>query len=320
MQTNAAGGQEEVCSSYPFGDGLSCTGTDATEQHFTGKVRDAESGLDYFGGRHLNTDLGRWMKPEYSVSSVIMEIPQTWNKYDYEHDRPTYGTDPNGYCPPCVGAIIGGIVEGGIDAGEQFFRNGNSFKGFSWSEFGGAVGGGAVVGALAGATGGTSLLANAVVGDLAAGTTSSVVGGVATRGLTSLFSGGKGSGEILSGGEISKDAVLGFVGAGPAHLAGDYIHVPDDPVYNGTGITEGAATNPSPGQINYPLYKLGISTVAGSLASHGAEWMIDEWPANNYVAPPSPYQYQYWMGNIGGCPQTIATDSQGQTTGWSGCQ
>jgi hypothetical protein len=44
MQTTAAGNQEEVCYSYPFGDGLTCTGTDATEHHFTGKERDAESG------------------------------------------------------------------------------------------------------------------------------------------------------------------------------------------------------------------------------------------------------------------------------------
>ena len=35
MQTTAAGNQEEVCYSYPFGDGLTCSGTDATEHHFT---------------------------------------------------------------------------------------------------------------------------------------------------------------------------------------------------------------------------------------------------------------------------------------------
>ena len=58
MQTNAAGNMEEVCTSYPFGDGLSCTGTDATEHHFTTKERDAESGLDYFYARYYSSDSG----------------------------------------------------------------------------------------------------------------------------------------------------------------------------------------------------------------------------------------------------------------------
>jgi RHS repeat-associated protein len=53
--------------SNPFGDGLSCTGgPDATEQHFTGKDRDAESGLDYFYARYYTSDLGRFMTPDWS--------------------------------------------------------------------------------------------------------------------------------------------------------------------------------------------------------------------------------------------------------------
>ena len=66
MQTNAAGNQEEVCYSYPFGDGLSCTGTaaDATEHHFTGKERDTESGPRLLRGkvsefRHRAMELAR---------------------------------------------------------------------------------------------------------------------------------------------------------------------------------------------------------------------------------------------------------------------
>jgi len=47
--TSASGNEEERCYSYPFGDGLNCTGADATEHHFTGKERDQESGNDYFG-------------------------------------------------------------------------------------------------------------------------------------------------------------------------------------------------------------------------------------------------------------------------------
>jgi hypothetical protein len=57
--------------------------------------------------------MGRWISPDPSMDSAIMELPQTWNKYNYEYNRATYGTDPDERCPPCVGAVIGGVVEGG---------------------------------------------------------------------------------------------------------------------------------------------------------------------------------------------------------------
>lgn len=54
-QTDYAGVLEQTCSSLPFGDGLSCTGSTQypTEHHFTGKERDIESGNDYFKGSLL---------------------------------------------------------------------------------------------------------------------------------------------------------------------------------------------------------------------------------------------------------------------------
>ncbi len=88
------------------------------------------------------------------MNGVLLELPQSWNKYNYVLNRPLYVSDPNGRCPWCVGAIVGGIVEGGIDLGKQYSINGHgSLNNFSWSEFGGAVGGGAIGGALAVATG-----------------------------------------------------------------------------------------------------------------------------------------------------------------------
>ena len=48
-QANSAGALDAVYPSLPFGDGLAYGGTanDPTENHFTGKERDAESGNDY---------------------------------------------------------------------------------------------------------------------------------------------------------------------------------------------------------------------------------------------------------------------------------
>jgi hypothetical protein len=51
--------------SLPYGDGLTPSGYDATEQHFTGKVRDQESQLDDFGARYYASSMGRFMSPDW---------------------------------------------------------------------------------------------------------------------------------------------------------------------------------------------------------------------------------------------------------------
>jgi RHS repeat-associated protein len=103
MQTTAAGNQEEVCYSYPFGDGLTCTGSDATEHHFTSKERDAESGLDYFGARYLSSDLGRFMTPDWAAAPTAVPYatfgdPESLNLYVYVSNNPNTGIDANGHC------------------------------------------------------------------------------------------------------------------------------------------------------------------------------------------------------------------------------
>ena len=68
VQTDPAGIPEQTCQSLPFGDQLYCTGSldSPTEHHFTGKERDAESGLDYFGARYYASNMGRWMSPDWA--------------------------------------------------------------------------------------------------------------------------------------------------------------------------------------------------------------------------------------------------------------
>ena len=102
MQTNAAGNMEEVCTSYPFGDGLSCTGTDATEHHFTTKERDAESGLDYFYARYYSSILARFMTPDWAAAPTAVPYatfgdPQTLNLYAYVNNNPNTGIDMDGH-------------------------------------------------------------------------------------------------------------------------------------------------------------------------------------------------------------------------------
>ena len=102
MQTTASGNPEEICYSYPFGDGLSCTGTDATEHHFTGKERDVESGNDYFGARYYSSAMGRFMSPDWSakiapVPYAKLGNPQSLNLYAYVYNNPLSNVDPDGH-------------------------------------------------------------------------------------------------------------------------------------------------------------------------------------------------------------------------------
>jgi RHS repeat-associated protein len=103
MQNTAAGNNEEVCYSYPFGDGLYCTGNaDATEHHFTSKERDTESGLDYFEARYLNSDLARFMTPDWAdkptdVPYAQFGDPQSLNLYAYVRNNPLIRVDADGH-------------------------------------------------------------------------------------------------------------------------------------------------------------------------------------------------------------------------------
>jgi RHS repeat-associated protein len=97
-QTNFAGSLEQTCQSLPFGDAGPCVG--ATEQFFTGKERDTESGLDYFGARYYGSSMGRFMSPDPSgLTYADISNPQSLNLYAYTLNNPLKFTDPTGmYC------------------------------------------------------------------------------------------------------------------------------------------------------------------------------------------------------------------------------
>ncbi len=74
----------------------------ATE--FTGKERDAETGLDYFGARYFSGAQGRWTSPDPLMASAKASKPQTWNRYAYALNNPLKFVDPDGLEVPdsCV--------------------------------------------------------------------------------------------------------------------------------------------------------------------------------------------------------------------------
>jgi RHS repeat-associated protein len=104
IQTDYAGVMEQSCSGLPFGDGLNCSNSIQfpTEHHFTGKERDTESGLDYFGARYYASSVGRFMSPDWSATPAAIPFadpsdPQSLNQYSYVKNNPLNRTDPNGH-------------------------------------------------------------------------------------------------------------------------------------------------------------------------------------------------------------------------------
>jgi RHS repeat-associated protein len=66
----------------------------------TGKERDAESGLDYFGARYYSSTMGRFSSPDPSgLYYADLSNPQSFNLYSYALNNPLKNTDPTGmYC------------------------------------------------------------------------------------------------------------------------------------------------------------------------------------------------------------------------------
>jgi RHS repeat-associated protein len=79
-----------------------------TDRKFTGKERDAETGLDYFGARYFSGAQGRFTSPDWSATPQAIPYadltdPQTLNLYSYVRNNPLRRADPDGHC-----GLIGG--------------------------------------------------------------------------------------------------------------------------------------------------------------------------------------------------------------------
>ncbi|WP_263418394.1 carbohydrate-binding domain-containing protein [Terriglobus albidus] len=89
---------ESDSSYYPFGTEMPAVAGDSNHYKFTGKERDQESGLDYFGARYMSNTVGRFMSPDPSMDSVALRNPQSWNRYSYTLNNPLKYIDPTGMC------------------------------------------------------------------------------------------------------------------------------------------------------------------------------------------------------------------------------
>ena len=77
---------------YPFGkQSRGSSSVSAPKEKFTGKERDAESGLDYFGARYYNPEIVRW-----TTIDPLWEKHRDWNPYNYVLANPIILVDPDG--------------------------------------------------------------------------------------------------------------------------------------------------------------------------------------------------------------------------------
>lgn len=90
------------CKSSTFVLGVSSTpslpsgGSPSRLLKFTGKERDAETGLDYFGARYFSGAQGRFTSPDVPLLDQHPEDPQSWNLYSYVRNNPLRFVDPTG--------------------------------------------------------------------------------------------------------------------------------------------------------------------------------------------------------------------------------
>jgi RHS repeat-associated protein len=94
--TDAQGNVKSDSDYYPWGGELQFVVSDSNHYKFTGKERDTESGLDYFGARYYSNAMARFTSVDPKQSSGYSIDPQTWNRYAYVGNNPLRFIDPDG--------------------------------------------------------------------------------------------------------------------------------------------------------------------------------------------------------------------------------
>ena len=217
VEINAALSCETGFRSLPYGNGLSSYAptalpqcVDATEQHYTGKEHDAETGNDYFEARYYSSAMGRFMSPDWSakeepVPYAQLDDPQSLNLYAYVQNNPLIRADADGHAfglDDLVGALGGAVLGAGIETGKELL-SGEKLNG---AKIGGAAAGGAVEGwALANAP-------ETLGASLAVGAGSGAVSNLVEQGINNATGAQTG----IDGGKLATATVIGAASAGLA--------------------------------------------------------------------------------------------------------
>jgi RHS repeat-associated protein len=111
MLVSSSGIIENESDYYPYGGERQISNTVSNHYKFTGKERDVETGLDYFGARYYSNGLGRFISADWSATPIPVPYadfgdPQSLNLYTYVRNIPTSKADLDGHspCPPICGS------------------------------------------------------------------------------------------------------------------------------------------------------------------------------------------------------------------------
>jgi len=91
-----------------FGEPASTDTPTGNAIRYTGRYFDAETGLYYYRSRYYSSKLGRFLQTD------TIGTKDDLNLYTYTGNDPLDRTDPSGNCPSCLGALVGGGLELGI--------------------------------------------------------------------------------------------------------------------------------------------------------------------------------------------------------------
>jgi RHS repeat-associated protein len=216
--TDATGRVLERHDYLPFGEEWSPAPprSETLSQGYTGKERDLETGLDYFGARYYGARLARFttVDPVLDQKTAVLD-PQRWNRYAYGRNNPYRYVDPDG-------KDVWDVVNGATNAfGSNFWFGAGRQTGNSDYELGQfvgdvasiVVGAGEVTGGLGLAAGGATVFTGGAAGTVvtggggspvtvpvaAAGGAAVVGGGVlVVHGGTTAISGGAHAGIYLA--------------------------------------------------------------------------------------------------------------------------
>lgn len=124
MDTDSGGNIKDESDFYPWGSELQFTNGNDNRYKFTGKERDTETNLDYFGARYYSNGLGRFITPDWSVKIEPvpyskLDNPQTLNLYSYVLNNPLGNIDTDGHA--CL-ALYGNSSSGFCQRASEYGR------------------------------------------------------------------------------------------------------------------------------------------------------------------------------------------------------
>jgi uncharacterized protein (TIGR02594 family) len=126
--TDASGTILKEFDYFPFGAEVFLDNRVVPDRfRFTGQERDGETGLDYFGARHLSSAIGRFLTPDPLGVVTASVDPQQLNRHAYAGGNPVRYTDPTGLIRISGGGLSQEWVDGVSPLNPGRHDNGSEF-------------------------------------------------------------------------------------------------------------------------------------------------------------------------------------------------